>query len=276
MITVLGASGQVGSQFRNLVPDAVFLTRDQVDLTEPELAKHFNKVITGPVINCAAWTAVDAAESNEDEATLVNGHAVGVMAEMCDKRSVPFITYSSDYVFNGTKTSPYSEGDPTDPINAYGRSKLYGEKRALAYPGSLVIRTSWVQSGTHPCFVRKMLELAAEHTELRVVHDQTGRPTFAPDLAKATMEALAGKVSGLLHVANEGTATWFDLARQTIEAAGLSTEVLPVTSDEFPTEAARPRYSVLNTSRYSTLGLTPLPPWKEPLREAVAIATYPK
>lgn len=270
MITVLGSGGQLGTAFHRLLPDGAFLSRPQVDLGDPDRAvASLRPFVRGPVVNCAAWTAVDAAEENEAAATIVNGASVGALAELCHDEGVPFVTFSTDYVFAGEGSRPYVEHDQVDPVNAYGRSKVVGEQAALNRPGSLVIRTSWVQSATHPCFVRTMVSRAAGGGRLCVVDDQFGRPTFAEDLAKASMEALDAGATGLLHVANEGEASWFELASAAIAAAGIDHGPEPCATADFPTPAKRPAYSVLDTSRAESLGIV-MPAWRSAIRPTVA------
>jgi dTDP-4-dehydrorhamnose reductase len=201
----------------------------------------------------------------------VNGIAVGILSEVAAESDIPFVTYSTDYVFNGRSRDPYLESSPPEPINAYGRSKLIGEELALAAnPKALVIRTSWVISGTHPNFVATMLRLAGEGRELKVVADQIGCPTIAPDLAVATLEAIRHGVTGLLHLTNQDPTTWFHLARSAVELAGLDPDLITSCStEEYPTRAVRPAYSVLGSERMGALGLTRLPPWRESLTEVV-------
>jgi dTDP-4-dehydrorhamnose reductase len=222
------------------------------------------------VVNCAAYTAVDQAESEEELATRVNGSAVEVLARATAARSLPMVTFSTDYVFNGTSDRPYRENDPTDPLNAYGRSKSAGERLALsANPLSLVIRTSWLISGTHPNFVASILRKAREGMALRVVDDQHGCPTVADDLAIATLEALSRGASGVLHLTNQGPTTWFHLAREAVQAAGLDPgQVSACSSADYPTLARRPTYSVLDSSRAQGLGIQ-LPHWKESLPKLI-------
>ncbi len=274
MIVVLGSSGQLGAAFARM-NDVVGLDRARFDLSRFE-GGDFSEMLaelrpTG-VVNCAAYTAVDRAEAEEELATLVNGHAVGEMSERCAQASVPFVTYSTDYVFDGSARTPYLESQPTDPINAYGRSKLVGELAALAsHSGALVIRTSWVVSGTHPNFVRTMIDLVQAGRDLKVVDDQVGCPTVATDLAQATLDAMEHRVSGILHLTNQGPTTWFHLARTAVEMAGLDPDsISPCSTAEYPTPARRPAYSVLGSEVASGMGLTPLPHWEESLPEVVA------
>jgi dTDP-4-dehydrorhamnose reductase len=270
MILLLGATGQLGTAMRGLLTDSAAPTRAELDLstiTHDRVDEVVAAARPDVVINCAAYTAVDRAEEEEALATAVNGEAVGVLAEVTAGHGIPLVTFSTDYVFDGTRNKPYVESDATDPINTYGRSKLVGEKLALgANPNALVIRTSWVVSGTHPNFVATMLRLTGEGKELTVVDDQHGRPTVAVDLARATLHAVDQGVSGLLHLTNEGTTTWFGLARASIELAGIDPELVqPCRTEDYPTPAARPAYSVLESERRQTLGLDPLPNWRESL-----------
>lgn len=271
MIVVTGAGGQLGTAFRGEFPAARFLERDDLDLADlAGIVPTLSEIGPSAIVNCAAYTAVDRAEDEEDLALAVNGEAVGVMAGFAAERGIPFVTFSTDYVFAGTATTPYLESSPVDPVNAYGRTKLAGERAALErYPGALVIRTSWVISGTHPNFVATMLRLAAER-ELSVVDDQRGRPTVAADLAAGAVRALDAGATGILHLANQGDTTWFELARRSVELAGLpSDRIRPCVTADYPTRAARPAYSVLGSERLGELGIEPLPPWAESLPAVV-------
>lgn len=272
---LLGATGQLGTAMRRLLPDARVVGREQLDLAvaTPEDVR---TVITphrpDAVINCAAFTAVDTAEDEEATALTVNGEAVGQLAEATAELGIPLLTYSTDYVFAGTANSPYLESDPTDPVNAYGRTKLVGELAALAAnPRSLVIRTSWVVSGTHPNFLVAILTRALADQPLRVVDDQRGCPTVAADLATASLAALDAGASGLLHLTNSGATTWFDLARATLLEAGMGAAVLePCSSAEYPTRARRPAYSVLGSEVLPSLPITPMPDWRDSLAGVVS------
>jgi dTDP-4-dehydrorhamnose reductase len=267
-ILVTGADGQVGTAFRQVLPGATFLTRHELDLSNlDEIRTVVDAHHPTAVINCAAYTNVDAAESFEALATVVNGAAVGALSDSCRALSIPFVTYSTDYVFDGQEDSPYVESDPVDPINAYGRSKLAGERLCLEYPDALVIRTSWVISATHDNFVSTMLRLAQSGT-VKVVDDQLGRPTIASDLATATIEAMRNQLRGITHLANQGEATWFQLARAAVACAGLDASVVqPCTTADFPTPARRPAYSVLESERPD---VPVLPSWESSLPDVVA------
>jgi dTDP-4-dehydrorhamnose reductase len=202
---------------------------------------------------------------------MVNGTSVGILAEVAAEAQIPFVTYSTDYVFDGQGREPYVESSPTDPINAYGASKLIGERLALqANPRTLVIRTSWVISGTHPNFVATMLRLAGEGRSVRVVNDQHGCPTVATDLARATLQAMKTSATGLLHLTNAGATTWFELARTAVALAGLDSDLIqPCPTEEYPTPARRPSYSVLGSERIEGLGMNALPPWQDSLPDVV-------
>lgn len=271
MMLITGGSGQLGTAFGAVFPEATFPTRAELDLAAvddvyPKLAE----LHPDAIINCAAYTAVDAAEDDEETAWAVNAGAVGEMARYAGDHSIPFVTYSTDYVFAGNGTRPYVESDPTDPINVYGRTKREGELAALAYSGSLVIRTSWVISPTHPNFVATMIRLVTER-ELTVVDDQRGCPTITTDLAAATRRALDVAATGLLHLTNQGETTWFHLARRAVELAGLGPErISPCGTDAFSRPAPRPAYSVLGSERLEDLSLDPLPAWDDSLPGVVS------
>lgn len=271
---LLGASGQLGSAFSQILEDAISPTHDEFNLSEltHDSAREFlTAKRPSVVINCAAFTAVDKAEKAEQEATRVNGEAVGVLAEVTADQGIPLITFSTDYVFDGTATRPYVESDKPNPINAYGRSKLIGEELALrANARSLVVRTSWLLSGTHDNFVSAILRAARKVPQLRVVNDQTGCPTFAAELATWTMMCWEQGGSGLLHLVNSGATTWYGLALAAIAEAGMATDkVHPCSTAEYPSPARRPHYSVLGSDRIASLDVEPMPPWREGLPEIV-------
>jgi dTDP-4-dehydrorhamnose reductase len=264
VIVVTGSDGQLGLAMRRILGDAaVYLTRRDCDLRDVDAVRRtVAELNPRTLINCAAYTAVDSAETNEALAFAVNADAVGALAQAtadCDAR---FVTVSTDYVFDGTSPDPYVESSQTSPINVYGASKLAGERAALnANSETLVVRTSWVQSGTHVNFVATMIRLARER-ELSVVADQVGHPTLATDLAAGIVAALDAHAAGIVHMANAGVTSWYGLAREAIEIAGLDpTRITPCTTAEYPTPAKRPANSMLDSERLSGLGVTPLPPY---------------
>ena len=272
MMLITGGSGQLGTALRRFARDAAFPTRHEIDLGQPETVyRSVARYSPEAIINCAAYNAVDTAEEEPDVAARVNGHSVGELARYAADHAIPLITFSTDYVFDGNGDRPYVESDATGPVSAYGRSKLLGEQQALEYSGALVIRTSWVLSGTHPNFVATILRLVAERGSIRVVDDQRGCPTVVDDLAPAAMKALESGATGLLHMTNTGETTWFELARESVSLAGLDpSRVAPCDSSEYPTRAKRPAYSVLGSERAPALGIEALPPWRKSLVGVVA------
>jgi dTDP-4-dehydrorhamnose reductase len=271
VILVTGAFGQLGSAFRRrLGQKARFVGRSELDLAAAGVRSTIRSLNPSLVINCAAYTAVDRAEDDQSLAELVNGSAVGDMAAGCDDVGARFVTYSTDYVFDGTKSGPYVESDPTSPINAYGRSKQIGE--ALAHSAnerSLVVRTSWVLSGTHKNFASVMIDLLAKGP-VTVVADQYGHPTLVNDLVEGTLQAVEGDVTGVFHMANAGVTSWYELARTIAELSGKDPDLVsPCSTDEYPTRAARPLNSVLDSERVGELGVLPLPDFHDSLAVAV-------
>ncbi|MGB8361858.1 MAG: dTDP-4-dehydrorhamnose reductase [Acidimicrobiia bacterium] len=251
--------------------DCIALFRQVLDIGQTAaIPATLDQVDPEAVINCAAYTKVDQAEDEEELATTVNGTAVGILAEWCARRGRPLLTFSTDYVFDGQSDTPYLESSPTDPVNAYGRSKLVGEQTAVG-SGALVVRTSWVISGSHQNFVATMLRLAGEGKNLRVVDDQFGCPTIARDLAVTSHQALRTGAQGLLHVTNQGPTTWFQLARAAVDLAGLDPAlVTPCPTDAYPTKARRPAYSVLASERAAGLGVELPPHWETSLPDVVS------
>lgn len=272
MILVTGATGQLGTALVDVIPDARFLTQEEFDLTD--LAR-IGEVMAAhepdAIINCAAYTAVDQAEQDEEAAMLLNSVVVGELARYAAGAAIPFVTFSTDYVFDGKTTSPYVESAVPAPLSAYGRSKLAGERLAAeVYPDALIVRTSWLVSATHPNFVATILDRTRSET-LNVVDDQQACPTIAADLAVAAVEALDRGATGVLHLTNQGPTTWFGLARRSVELAGLDPErVQPCTTAEHPRPATRPPYAVLGSERADALGIAPLPYWQDSLPAVVA------
>ena len=266
---VLGKGGQLGTSFVNLLGSEVEIVgMAQLDLVETDkIVPTLDRFQPETLINCAAATGVDDSEEDENEAYLINAVAVGEMARWAAGRDIPFVTYSTDYVFPGTKQVPYLESDVPDPVNTYGASKLAGEKAAFsAYPRSLVVRTSWLVSATHPNFLSTIIRKAGEGP-VQVVDDQVGVPNMADDLAVATMEALAVGVTGLLHLSSEGEVTWCGFAREALAAAGMDPELVePASTADYRARAARPGYGVLGSERDTGVVM---PPWRESLPEVV-------
>jgi dTDP-4-dehydrorhamnose reductase len=273
VIVVTGADGQLGTAFRSVLPkESVFLTRADLDLTDLDLiGPTIAAIEPAIVINCAAYTAVDAAESDEETANIVNAYAVGELAAACESLGARFVTFSTDYVFDGEKGSPYVESDAPRPINAYGRSKLLGEQLALdANPSLLIVRTSWLLSGSHDSFLQKILLPLKSGQPVSVISDQIGSPTFAGDLAPATIRAAESGLSGLLHLADDSELSWFTLALEIAEAAGIDADLVSSCSAaDYAALAERPSNSVLGSERRSLFGVTAMPPRSIALHDAV-------
>jgi dTDP-4-dehydrorhamnose reductase len=252
---ILGAGGMLARGLARERPEARSLGIDELDVTDSDALARAIVPGVSVVWNAAADTRVDLAES--DPAHLaVNDVAVGEIARLCRDAGALLVHVSTDYVFDGRPGRAWREDDPVSPVNAYGRGKLGGERRALASGAEvLLVRTSWVFAPGGVNFVDTMLGLAASgKTELKVVDDQRGRPTFAPDLARALVKLVAAGARGLVHFANAGETTWFGLAKEALGRGGYPhVRLVPCTTAEFPRPAARPANSVLDTSRYERL-----------------------
>jgi dTDP-4-dehydrorhamnose reductase len=286
-IIVTGVSGQVGQALGSrLGHRAHVLSRQQLDLSQPKnipaiLAEYRPDII----INAAAYTAVDQAESEEALATTINGDAVGVLAEYCFSHHIPLVHFSTDYVFNGDGNTAWKEDTNTQPLNAYGRSKLAGEQAIVsaannferALPKWLIFRTSWVYSQGQKNFLDTMLRLGKERDTLSVVADQIGAPTYAADIASYAILALDVALkaphfpSGIYHLCNQGETSWHGFAKEIFtqaESLGIPLaikEVSPITSADYPTPAARPKNSRLDTHKFQDVFSLTLPEWQEAL-----------
>jgi len=266
---VLGAAGGLGRSFQsyghrfNQKIDWTFLDRAQLDVTNAfSIATKIEFYKPDVVINCSGYTAVDKAEGERQAAFRLNSDAVGFIAEECKKKSIRFVTYSSDYVFEGKGDLPLKEKDPTNPISVYGESKLSGEKNALAYPSSIVIRTSWLYSEFGKSFPRTILEKAVQGQPLKVVNDQISSPTWSYDLVELTMNLLEMNEVGLFHFSCSGVASWWDLANKSVEIYNRikKTELPPpeaIKTSDLNQAAKRPAYSVLNCDRIRKRAMRP-------------------
>lgn len=265
---ILGASGMLGHDLVRSAPPGVELhpfTRAGLDITDTaSLATRISDVKPDVILNAAAYTAVDRAETETDASYRVNAVAVGELGRIAAKAGARVVHFSTDYVFNGKATRPYREDAPTDPVNAYGASKLAGEQ-ALARSGAdwLIVRTQWLFGEHGKSFPRTMCERARAGLATRVVQDQTGRPTYAPDLAAAVWRLIERGARGVVHAANDGQATWFEVAARVFSHAGRPELLTPCLTTDFPTPARRPRYSVLDTTRFEEQLGSPLPSWTE-------------
>ena len=280
-ILVTGANGQLGNELRKISGNFsgyrfFFTDVDELDITNPEAVYHFfetNEIQT--VINCAAYTAVDRAESDEPAATLINATAVEYLANACNMADATLIHISTDYVYDGFACKPYSENHHTAPASVYGCSKLAGEKFALATPKSVIIRTSWLYSSFGNNFVKTMLRLGKERETLNVIFDQTGTPTYAADLAQVIMKIVKSSEqnnlkTGIFHYSNEGVCSWYDFAHEIMQQAGLKCVVKPIETKDYPTPASRPHYSVLNKARIKADYGVIIPHWKDSLKRCIA------
>ena len=272
-VLLLGAGGMLAQELIGAAPPGTQLvarSRSQLDVVDADaVAEALDREEPRWVINASAYTRVDRAEGEYDLAHAVNATAVTQLGASCAKRDVRVAHFSTDYVFGGDGTRPYREDDPVNPVNAYGRSKLAGEE-GLERSGarSLILRTQWLYGLYGPCFPRTMWDRATRQVPTRVVMDQIGRPTSARDLARVTWALLAREATGRYHATNTGDeASWFDVASAVFDRAGMSHLLASCTTADYPTPAARPRYSVLDTSRLAAdHGLT-LPPWRDSLAE---------
>jgi dTDP-4-dehydrorhamnose reductase len=275
-LVVTGAGGQLGRAVHAQAPGALVLTRHDLDITAAEAVR----AVLRPgdvVLNCAAYTAVDAAESDVAAAFAANETGPAVLASACRAVGARMIHVSTDYVFDGAGARPYEPGDPTGPATVYGRSKLAGEQAVLrSVPAVHIVRTAWVYTGDHGDFVATMRRLERAGDIVNVVDDQIGSPTYAPDLAAGLLDLARRVAAGaamppLLHATNAGQATWFQLARAVFAGLGADPDrVRPCTTADFPRPARRPAYSVLSNRAWVAAGLAPLRDWRRALDDALA------
>ncbi|WP_086228809.1 dTDP-4-dehydrorhamnose reductase [Campylobacter sp. P0109] len=265
-ILVTGANGQLGTEFKKLLPNAIFAGVDVLDITDLDAVKNFvQKNNIKIIINCAAYTAVDKAEDEIELAKKINEDGPRNLALSGAK----IIHISTDYVFDGNNYKPYLPQDKTNPISVYGRTKLAGELAVLENAKiAIIVRTAWLYSAHGNNFVKTMQRLGAEKETLNVVADQIGSPTFAGDLAQAIVTILpqmneANK--GIYHYTNEGVCSWYDFAVKIMELSGLSCKVNPIPSSAYPTKATRPFYSVLSKEKIKNVFNIEIPHWKEGL-----------
>src|SRR6056297_2293806 len=283
-LLVFGRTGQVAAGLAALAGPGLAVTcldRKAADLSDPaSCAAAVAAHEADAVVNAAAFTAVDAAEAGEDAARAVNAEAPGAMARAAAEKGVPFLHVSTDYVFSGAPGRAWREDDPTGPLSAYGRTKLAGERAVLeaARAGggeAVVLRTAWVFSATGKNFVKTMLRLGAERPELTVVDDQTGGPTPADDIARALVTLARRRIAGegeagIFHFAGAPAVSWCGFAREIMARAGLATPIRAITTDQFPTPAARPANSVLDCARIREVHEIEQPDWRAGLDRVLA------
>jgi len=280
-ILVTGSNGQLGSELKvlseNFNAEFIFTDRAELDITNANAVNEFI-ANTKPdfVINGAAYTAVDKAETDQEPAYAINATAVGYLAAACKTNHAKYIQVSTDFVFDGARYTPYKEDDATNPLSVYGKSKLQGEQLCLQNnEETIIIRTSWLYSSFGNNFVKTMLRLSSERSELKVIFDQTGTPTYARDLAQAILQIIQHEkvknTSGIFHFSNQGVCSWFDFAKAVVDLSGNICKVLPIETFEYPTPAIRPHYSVLNKRKITeTFGLE-IPYWRDSLEACMAL-----
>ena len=278
-ILVTGSNGQLGSEIKELSAsydyNFFFTTKEDLDITSEDKILNFiknNNINT--IINCAAYTAVDMAESEQESADLVNRKAIKKLAKISKEKNVKLVHISTDYVFDGKNFKPYCEEFQTNPNSVYGQTKLDGELEMLKINpyNSIIIRTSWVYSSYGNNFVKTMLKLGKDRDELGVIFDQVGTPTYARDLAKTILDILpnvSNKKVEIYNYSNEGVLSWYDFAKEIMRMAKLNCKINPIETFQYPTPALRPHYSLLNKSKIKKDFNITIPYWKDSLDECL-------
>ena len=286
-ILITGANGQLGHEMRNVLADdqrfnAIFtdVAGDNIVMLDITDEAAVEQIISGHsiqvIVNCAAYTAVDAAEDNEPLAARLNADAVGILARVAKRHGARMVHVATDYVFDGQGCIPYTEEMPTCPQSAYGRTKLDGERQLLNALGddAVILRTAWLYSPYGKNFVKTMLALGKDKPALKVVFDQVGSPTCARDLARAIVTVMSAEQwhGGIYHFSNEGVISWYDFTKAIHQLAGITTcDVQPCHSNEFPAKAHRPAYSVLDKTKFkATFGVT-VPYWLDSLKDTLKL-----
>jgi dTDP-4-dehydrorhamnose reductase len=277
-IVITGSTGQMGRELARIAPkypryQFTFLTREDFPLDEPDKMKNWLSLHPLDIfIHCAAYTAVDKAESEQEKAFRVNAQAPGVIASLLSEKKSRLIFLSTDYVFDGRSSVPLTEEAATQPVNIYGASKLAGEHLVLQNnPLTQILRTSWLYSAYGNNFVKTMFRLMKEKESVRVVQDQVGSPTYAGDLAGAIMHILESGhfIPGIYHYSNEGETNWYEFALEIKKLTCSSCDILPITSEGFPTAAKRPAYSLMNKSKIKQVYGLNIPAWQTSLASCV-------
>jgi dTDP-4-dehydrorhamnose reductase len=281
-ILITGANGQLGSELRKLSANDcsvqyVFTDYQELDITDSNAVKaFFAEQKPDFLINCAAYTAVDNAESDYEKALKLNANAVANLVEACKIYDTVLLHISTDYVFDGKNPKPYLENDITNPLSAYGKTKLYGEQNALLYSKSIIIRTSWLYSSFGNNFVKTMLRLGSQREKLKVVADQIGSPTYAEDLASAILKIVetinknaAQAKFGIYQFSNNGQCSWCDFAKEIMQVGGKNCAIEPISTSEYPTPAHRPQFSLLSKEKIKTDYHVSVPDWKTSLRKCL-------
>ncbi len=279
-LLITGAYGQLGNEMRVALEryphlESIFTDVDTLDITDKNAVDAFVALHQPNVlINCAAYTAVDKAEDDLALCYKINCDAVRNLGEVAQAHSMMVIHVSTDYVFDGTGHIPYTEDMAVSPTNVYGKSKLAGERELRkACPGAIIIRTSWLYSGFGNNFVKTMLRLGSERSQLKVIFDQIGTPTYAADLADAMLQIIdSGKfVPGIYHFSNEGVCSWYDFTKMIFKLANVECEVLPIESKDYAVRTPRPHYSVLNKSKLKSTYNQTIPYWMDGLERCLHV-----
>lgn len=290
-ILVTGGKGQVGQCFQALASQYPnwtfeFADRTALDIGDKRAVSRYFDIARDEnllaCINCAAYTAVDKAESEPQAARRINATGARYLADACAAIGVPLIHLSTDYVYHNRQNTPFREDDPVSPKGVYAATKLAGDRAVLkAHPrGGMVIRTSWVYAPHAHNFLKTMLRLGQERTSLSVVFDQIGTPTYAPDLAQAILtilkqvdegERTAAQLAGIWHYSNEGVCSWYDFAQSIMDMAGLSCRIVPIETSQYPTPAKRPPFSVLNKAKIKAAFDLEIPHWQSGLKRCLEV-----
>jgi dTDP-4-dehydrorhamnose reductase len=279
-VLVTGAHGQLGMELNFLsslleTHSFTFVSHQDLDITDEAAVRElFAKQKFEVLINTAAYTAVDKAESDRETAFKINAEAPGMLAKVCKENSCRFVHFSTDFVFDGTISRPLLETDTTNPLGVYGETKLEGEKLVLENNAdALIIRTSWVYSSFGNNFVKTILRLCKEREQLNVIYDQVGTPTYARDLAAAVINIIRSDNwhSGIYNYSNEGVASWYDFAIAIRDMAGLHTNINPIETAQYPTPAQRPKYSVLNKASFKQVFGQTIPYWRNSLEDCIEL-----
>ncbi len=278
-ILVTGANGQLGHELQSIAgkyEQLNFIFTDQGELSivdEASVQSFFKNTPINFCINCAAYTAVDKAESEKEKAFVVNAEGVGNLSKACAAYKAPLIHISTDYVFDGTATTPYTESQTPHPVSIYGESKLAGEQLALQNnPDTIIIRTSWLFSTYGNNFVKTMIRLMNERESISVVNDQMGCPTYAADLAEAIINIIlnySSEKAGIYHFSNQGAISWFDFAVAIKELINSNCMVNSITTEQYPTAAKRPQYSVFDTAKVRNIFHIEISGWKAALERCI-------
>ncbi len=278
-ILVTGAKGQLGSEIKYLSKfhniNFTFTDIEELDITSmDEIEGFFSSQEFGYIINCAAYTAVDKAEEEKEEADLANHIAVKYLAVMSSKFNAKLIHISTDFVFDGSSSIPFTEEDKTNPVSVYGKTKLAGEKAVLKHGSEvIIIRTSWLYSSFGNNFVKTMIGLTKKRNSIGIVFDQLGTPTYARDLAEAVLNIINSQdfLTGVYHYSNEGVASWYDFTKAIVEIAGIKCSIDPIETYQYPTPAKRPAYSILNKAKIKKAYNMEIPYWKTSLEKCINI-----